>query len=214
MGDSIIEQSITPYAVGLFHENWDSPESLFEYFYYSWTNTDVIDRNNAYKIDKLQNLNSKFHKINARKRNIDEYERWKNYGGGRAFAHWKIIKTYFVGSKIFKTGFYRVLYNGAALIVPFLLYWVVVTVLKRKKKPLKNKFNLDISLNRSTETSSNEKSVDELLTKLNPNNFMSPYDPQKVRIANDLYSALLQSRDNETIVSMIREKAKTELGIN
>ena len=216
MGDSIIERSITPYAVGMFqlHDNWYSPKRLFRDFYDSLTNTDEIDPNNAYKIDKLQNLNSKFHKINARERNIDEYERWGDYGGGRAFANWKIVKTYFVGGKIFKTGFYRVLYNGVALFVPFLLYWVVVTVLKRKKKPLKNQFNLDISLNRSTETSSNEKSVDELLTRLNPNNFMSPYDPQKVRVANDLYSALLQSRDNETIVSMIREKAKAELGIN
>lgn len=216
MGDSIIERSITPYAVGMFqlHDNWYSPKRLFRDFYDSLTNTDEIDPNNAYKIDKLQNLNSKFHKISARERNIDEYERWGDYGGGRAFANWKIVKTYFVGGKIFKTGFYRVLYNGVALFVPFLLYWVVVTVLKRKKKPLKNQFNLDISLNRSTETSSNEKSVDELLTRLNPNNFMSPYDPQKVRIANDLYSALLQSRDNETIVSMIREKAKAELGIN
>lgn len=214
MGDSIIERSITPYAVGIFYES-RSPESLFRDLYDSWIGTDVIDRNNAYKIDKLQNSNSKFHKINARKRNIDEYESWHDYGGGRAFAHWKIIKTYFVGSKIFKTGFYRVLYNGAALIVPFLLYWVVVTIVKRKKKPLKNKFNLDISLNRSTETpESNETDVDELLTRLNPSNFMSPYDPQKVKIANDLYSVLLNSKDNETIVAMIREKAKSELGID
>ncbi len=213
MGDSILERSITPYAVGLFYESW-TPKPLFRDLFDSWTNTDVIDRNNAYKIDKLQNLNSKFHKISAIERNIDEYESWQDYGVGRAFAHWKIVKTYFVGGKIFKTGFYRVLYNGVALFVPFLLYWVVVTILKRKKNPLKNKFNLDISLNRSTEISSNEKVVDELLTKLNPSNFMSPYDPQKVRIANDLYSALLQSRDNETIVSMIREKAKAELGIN
>lgn len=215
MGDSIIERSITPYAVGMFSEYWNSPKSLFRDLYDSWTETDEIDWNNAYKIDKLQNLNSKFHKINARTRNIDEYEIWKDFGGGRAFAHWKIIKTYFVGSKIFKTGFYRVLYNGAALIVPFLLYWVVVTILKRKKKPLKNKFNLDISLNRSTETpESNETEVDELLTRLNPSNFMSPYDPQKVKIANDLYSVLLNSKDNETLVAMIREKAKAELGID
>jgi hypothetical protein len=42
---------------------------------------------------------------------------------------------------------------------------------------------------------------------------MSPYDPEKVKIANDLYSALLKSQGNETIISMIKDKAFSELGI-
>jgi hypothetical protein len=72
-------------------------------------------------------------------------------------------------------------------------------------------------LNKSTETQKEkgkDTDIDGLLLKLNPSNFMSPYDPKKVKIANDLYSALLRSQDNETIVSMIREKAKIELGIS
>jgi len=42
---------------------------------------------------------------------------------------------------------------------------------------------------------------------------MHPYDAEKVRIANDLYSALLKSKGNDTIIQMIYEKAKDELGI-
>ena len=56
--------------------------------------------------------------------------------------------------------------------------------------------------------------IKELQEKLNPVNFMSPYNPEKVKIANDLYAALMNSQNNEIIVSMIREKAKSELGIN
>lgn len=42
---------------------------------------------------------------------------------------------------------------------------------------------------------------------------MNPYDSEKVKVANDLYSALLKSRDNETIIRMIEEKAKDILKI-
>ena len=42
---------------------------------------------------------------------------------------------------------------------------------------------------------------------------MSPYDPDKVKLANDLYSALINSQGNDTIISMIKEKAFSELGI-
>jgi len=52
-----------------------------------------------------------------------------------------------------------------------------------------------------------------LLQKLNPVNFMHPYDAEKVRIANDLYSALLKSKGNDTIIQMIYEKGKDELGM-
>ena len=52
-----------------------------------------------------------------------------------------------------------------------------------------------------------------LMHKINPINFMNPYDSEKVKVANDLYSALLKSRDNETIIRMIEEKAKDILKI-
>ena len=38
---------------------------------------------------------------------------------------------------------------------------------------------------------------------------MHPYDAEKVRIANDLYSALLKSKGNDTIIQMIYEKGRT-----
>lgn len=217
-GDNVVEYSFKPYAVGLseYPGYGYTPDVLFRELYQSLVDFDEIDVDNEYKIHRLQNLNSKFYKIKiaACKSGRDYGTKWFEYGGNKAYAKYREENVYTIRMKSFKTGLYRVVYNGAALIISFILCWLFIRVLKRKPQPLRNSYNLDISLNKTTETISNEKGVDELLTKLNPNNYMSPYDPQKVRIANDLYSALLQSRDNETIVSMIREKAKAELGIN
>ena len=66
---------------------------------------------------------------------------------------------------------------------------------------------------RTSESGLSNFEYEVLLQKINPINFMNPYDAEKVKLANDLYSALLKSRDNATIVKMIEEKAKRELKI-
>lgn len=57
--------------------------------------------------------------------------------------------------------------------------------------------------------------LDELLDKCNPQNFMKPYNYEKVRIANELYPQLLNCKkdDNDKLVS-IRQMAINKLGIN
>lgn len=54
---------------------------------------------------------------------------------------------------------------------------------------------------------------EELLRKIHPTNFWDSYDERKIRIANDLYLALHSSKNNDTIIQMIEEKAKKELKI-
>ena len=140
---------------------------------------------------------------------------WYDYSDGIAYSQIKEEYLYGISTNGSKIYLYKALYTFAAFLLATLLYWVPIKLFKRKPKASKNKFNLDISLNKSSEIVENSnEDVKDLLSKINPTNFMSPYDPEKVKIANDLYSVLINSQDNETIVSMIREKAKSELGIN
>lgn len=55
--------------------------------------------------------------------------------------------------------------------------------------------------------------IEALMKKIHPSNFMEPYDAKKVKIANDLYSALLNVQNNETIINIIKAKAQSELNI-
>lgn len=54
----------------------------------------------------------------------------------------------------------------------------------------------------------------ELKDKCNPKNFLVPYDKKKVDIANDLYSQLLNSDENDSdVIHILREQATQKLGI-
>jgi hypothetical protein len=48
---------------------------------------------------------------------------------------------------------------------------------------------------------------------ISPANFVSPYSPKKVKLANELLEALIKNKDNDVVISLIEEKAKTELGV-
>lgn len=215
-GKTIVESSIKPYAVGLKPSSNSSPDSYFSRLYNNIANDEDynVNINNEFKVSKLQNLSSKFHVIEVRLIGIDDGLMWYDFYDGKAYSQIMQERWYNICDNQTKIDIYRALYNSAALIIATLLYWMIIKVYKRKPRSYKNKFNLDISLNKSSEIKENsEIDVNDLLSKINPSNFMSPYDPEKVKIANDLYSALIKSKDNETIVSLIREKAMSELNI-
>ncbi len=54
---------------------------------------------------------------------------------------------------------------------------------------------------------------DELIDKCNPTLFMRPYYPQKVYIANEIYSKLLKNRGNTDVLYSLRLRAMADLGI-
>ena len=54
---------------------------------------------------------------------------------------------------------------------------------------------------------------DELIDKCNPARFMRPYDPQKVDIANDIYSKLLNNKDKIDVLYSLRLQAIEDLGV-
>lgn len=52
-----------------------------------------------------------------------------------------------------------------------------------------------------------------LYRAISPANFVEPYSPEKVKLANELLEALIKNKDNEVVISLIEEKAKCELGV-
>ena len=53
----------------------------------------------------------------------------------------------------------------------------------------------------------------ELKKKCDPANFMDPYDPVKVAIANELYSQILDYKEDEAVLKRIRQNAIDKLSI-
>jgi hypothetical protein len=54
----------------------------------------------------------------------------------------------------------------------------------------------------------------KLYRAISPANFVEPYSPKKVKLANELLEALIKNKDNEVVISLIEEKAKNALGVS
>lgn len=210
---SVTETHITPYAVGIDSEFDSDPESLFSRTYYNLIKDEDynIDINNEYKISKLTSLQSKFHHIESNLLKIDDDILWYNYPDGKGYVGLELFCNYYIKEKTSKIDMYRALYSIVSLVLFTIIFFLIMKYHKRKTK---GNSNLEISLNQhseNVETTTDE--IDDLIRKLDPRNFMNPYNPDKVKISNDLYAALLNAKGNETIISIIKEKAESELGI-
>ena len=60
-----------------------------------------------------------------------------------------------------------------------------------------------------------ESLYDEIIKRCDPANFLNPYDQEKVRISNELYSKskTLKNKNDEKVLKEIRKRAIKELGI-
>lgn len=58
-----------------------------------------------------------------------------------------------------------------------------------------------------------EDKFTKLYRAISPANFLEPYSPEKVKLANELLEALIKNKDNEVVISLIEEKAKEKLGV-
>ena len=99
--------------------------------------------------------------------------------------------------------------------------WYTIEFLRNKKKvkeqtKIYNEEKADafIKSDRHGNGDYNKYLLNELLDKCNPQNFMTPYNYEKVKIANELYPRLLkcEGNDNEELVE-IRKEAISKLGI-
>ena len=226
-GDRILKKEIQPYAVGISTESFydNQPEELFRLMYNNIINDNDfnIDVNNENKIYKLKKLKTRFHKID-----VDDITEFSGSLSDLSNIFWYEHFDNKMYSRIFCLNIYRIKpdYNNinlyylgipivSIIIITILLILFAILLKKRKKKAKTKKiFNFGVTLNKSSEEL-NENFIDYeiLLKKINPSNFISPYDSEKVKIANDLYSALLKANGNETIIAMIKEKAISDLKI-
>ena len=121
---------------------------------------------------------------------------------------------YSILTNVYKISKTTRLYVAIATITEAIIAFLIVKAIRASRR-MRHKISLNwkaILPKKRRETSASVE-YSALLQKLNPVNFMHPYDAEKVRIANDLYSALLKSKGNDTIIQIIYEKGKDELGI-
>lgn len=149
---------------------------------------------------------------------------WYNHYGDKLFFTKRYVSYYKITEDIYKTNSDIIKYTIGFLFLEtllFALFWYLRKKMKGKplpslkilKEKAKDNKSAIIQKAQKSDNAVTDAEYEVLLHKINPINFMNPYDAEKVKIANDLYSALLKSRDNETIIRMIEEKAKKTLNI-
>lgn len=217
----IIEFRYEPWAVG-FENSYSNynPDEAFRELYKSIANDEDnnIDVNNTNRVSKLNQCKSKFHEIKIEPYSIFSSLMWYDYYWGKAYASVVSTNKHIIVEKDTKILAFIIVYISISLITSLFVTFLIRRIYKKNiesNKNLKKKsFNLGVSITKSSENmDSRSINVDNLLEMINPTNFISPYDSEKVKIANDLYSALINSKDNDTIVEMIKNKAVEKLGI-
>lgn len=53
--------------------------------------------------------------------------------------------------------------------------------------------------------------MNEIIEKANPKKFIEPYQPQKLIVANEIYSKALNNRDSKDILEELLKRIKKEL---
>ena len=232
--DWIFMSEIEPVAVGISDSSSISttPEILFRKMYNNIISDKNfnIDVNNESLFSKLRGVDTRFHHL---KRSFIEtvpsiywydYKDYKLYYKTSSLGVFKVERSEDT-IILYKWIISIILMFLEALVLSGINYYLKTNKINRNKNKNKNSrynkrgnkksnFKFGITLNKTTEEINENKSdVENLLEKINPQNFMNPYDAEKVKLANDLYSVLLTAKDNETIISMIQEKAILELGI-
>lgn len=75
-----------------------------------------------------------------------------------------------------------------------------------------------VSVNKIEESTTVSSEKPDRYTRLyqaiSPANFLDPYSPEKVKLANELLEALIKNKENEVVISLIEEKANADLGVS
>lgn len=218
----IIKTTIRPIALGVNSYDSIDIDNAFRLLYNNIINDESkVHRKNIDVI--ISDIESDLHKI--------EYENsfgcdslWIDYNFGKIFIEHN-YDLYRIASSWDLISERKSHYNLLAYLSEILLGFLIFKVIKRAKNKdnsgaKRNQSKIIKSLSRylkpSKEKVAPQKHIlyDVLIQKINPINFMHPYDAEKVKLANDLYSVLINSEDNETIIKMIYEKAKKDLEID
>ena len=217
---------INPCAVGIKNEN-DNPEYEFRRLYNNIIESYRVNQN-THK-PHPEDLKSRYHSLDYhwmghfRQSDYSEVYHidtiWFNFGSDKLFfteKHYADYKIQENHSKITRSIIIHILCFIIFETLLFALFWFFRKKLK-KNRMSKQEGELFGKNNREALVAEkpfvSDAEYDVLLHKINPINFMNPYDAERVKIANDLYSALLKSKDNDTIIRIIEEKAKELLNV-
>lgn len=231
---------IKPWAVGLFANCSTSVGDVFSELYDGVVSDDDLNCNkaNEYTLDVFSSHKTKYHYI---AKSYSSYGSesgstwWRNYYNRRAYYDYTCLGSYEIEEDSEAvTHTYLILGVIAFLLVSLLMLlisFISRSVRGKQKSEPKPKMVLDSSSpipphdeapiapavapqdhEFAASTELNDR-FERIKLAINPVQFMAPYDAEKVRIANDLYEALLKNKDNETILEMIEEKAKKSLGV-
>ena len=215
---------INPYAVGLYSIS-GSPEKSFKTLY-----DYIIDGYNVTDGEVLEpaNVKSNYHYMQEYSNDMETEIRWYDYYSDKLFFTRNCYAFYRIVEDTNKSQLHRYLSIVVFTILESILFFLALYLKKKSRKGgftfTKRIKEIIMHINKkqsfisdpkqySSNNSVTEMEYDVLLHKINPLNFMNPYDAEKVKLANDLYSALLKSKDNETLIHMIEEKAKNDLKI-
>jgi len=213
-GSSLCAYRIEPLGVALRTLGSNSPGTEFRELY-----NNIYDGYNVSDFNlSPEDKKTRFHYIEKRTAELGVDTLWYDDYSDRllftksCIAVYRILEDY----KKIDQNLYSIIIIFILLeTVLFTLFMVLKNKLKNKKISLFQKIKIPFAkkdLSCLNDTISDAE-YEVLMHKINPINFMNPYDSEKVKVANDLYSALLKSRDNETIIRMIEEKAKDILKI-
>ncbi len=219
LGDTIYGEEIRPYAVGLNSKSSYHFEAdyLFREMHsrYASSEDDNIDYDNVSKLTNLKVLKSKFHYVvvDTLKKSNDGELIWFENHSAREFMKKYYTGKFYIAMRTSKVAVYSAAIAVGALLLELLVFIVVYRFMNHGRNDDTDD-DSDISNDENApEQEGSSEGVEALLEKLNPKNFMEPFDSEKFKVATDLYTALSSARNNATIVELIRQKAKDELDI-
>lgn len=217
-GDVILKYRIYPFAaitnwsnpVDLIKETRDAAIECDEY------NCSVYNENEISNIDVKK---AKFYKFERRDLTSTHSEdvRWWNLNYGKGFVKEDLVCSYNLVEKESDIFFFQLKYYTIGFLIYTLIVLFVNWMIRRcvaLKNRVKGRFFKAHGRNKALDSNDVEKLYRKLRLEIHPSNYFNPYNPEKVRIANDLLEALENNKGNRTIIEMIRDKAVKSLGID
>lgn len=216
-GDVVFKYRISPFAAVTDYSN---PVSII-----SETRDAVTDKYNCNDLhdDDISSIDGKKSKFHHFKRyDMDPSDDsaeiyWWNFHYGKGFVKNELVNQYRLIEDEDKIIFFQLKCYTIALLtyilIVLLINWIYRKCMALVRK-LKGKIPIIQKHEKALDANDTEKLYQKLMLEIHPSNYFNPYNPEKVRIANDLLEALQNNRGNRTIIEMIREKAVSSLGID
>lgn len=218
-GDVILKYRIYPFAA---ITNWSNPVNLIKETRDAAIECDEYHCNDyyEYRISNIDGKETKFYKFernNFTSDNNNEDVQWWNFDSGKGFVKKELACSYQLVEKESDIFFFQLKCYTIGLLIYMLIVLLINWTIRKCviiNNRIKRKFSKAHGRNKTLDSKDVEKLYQKLRLEIHPSNYFNPYNPEKVRIANDLLEALENNKGNRTIIEMIRDKAVKSLGID